>query len=128
MFAQLWFHIFLLNQTNFQSDLFVLKMLPSQVLPIWVRLELGLMALKKYCTLPRSSELEPHQIQLFVITRTCQSWQEGVLLLCWGYCWHNLNPINRVGKSSGASDTLYKPASNVIGKESGSQKVIGRID
>ena len=41
------------------------------MLPLWVRVDLVVMAMKGHSTLPRSSELEPHhQMQFCIISRT----------------------------------------------------------
>ena len=45
-------------------------MRPEQILPLWFRLDLGVMAMKGYFTLPRAPELESHHhIQFSVIPR-----------------------------------------------------------
>ena len=52
---------------------------PEQVLPLWVRVDLGVMAMKAYSTLPIFPELEPHyQVQFSVITRTFLWWAGGL--------------------------------------------------
>ena len=46
-------------------------MRPEQVLPFWVRVDLGVKAMKQYSTLHRPTELEPHhEIQFSVIPGT----------------------------------------------------------
>ena len=52
---------------------------PEKVLPLWVRVDLGVMAMKVYSTYLRAPELEPHhQMQFSVIPRTltehCLTW------------------------------------------------------
>ena len=42
-------------------------MRPQQVLPLKIKVDLGIMAMKGYSTLPRSPELEPHHQMLFSI-------------------------------------------------------------
>ena len=43
---------------------------PYQILPLLIKVKLGVMATKKYSTLPRSPELTPHHhIQFSVISR-----------------------------------------------------------
>ena len=45
---------------------------PKQVLPLLIRVDLGVMAIKGYSTLPRSQELEPYyQMQFSVISILC---------------------------------------------------------
>ena len=45
-------------------------MRPKQILPLWVRVDQAVMAMKRYSTLPRSLELEPHhKIQLIIIPK-----------------------------------------------------------
>ena len=53
--------------------------------PVWLRVDLGIMVMKRYFTLLKSSELEPHhQMQLNVILRALLF--EGVALpFCRGY-------------------------------------------
>ena len=44
---------------------------PQQVLPLWVRVDLEVMAIKGYSTLPKAPELElNHQMQYSIISRT----------------------------------------------------------
>ena len=53
---------------------------PKQAISIWLREELGVMALKGYSTFPKDPELEPqHQMQFSVIPRTLVG---GVLHFC----------------------------------------------
>ena len=43
----------------------------QKVLPLWVRVDQGVMAIKEYCTFFNAPELQPHhQIQCCVIPRT----------------------------------------------------------
>ena len=54
---------------------------PSQILPLWVRVDRGVMPMKRYSTLTRSQELEPqHQIKFRVILRTPHFFRWGVLI------------------------------------------------
>ena len=47
---------------------------PKQVLPFWVRVDLGIMTMKGFFTLSRSPEQEPfHQMQFSGIPRTPHS-------------------------------------------------------
>ena len=56
---------------NFQTDPFDRHMETSLVLPLRVRVELGIMAMKEYSPLLRAFELEPHYlVQYSVIQRT----------------------------------------------------------
>ena len=44
---------------------------PQQVLPIWVKVDLGVMATKRYSTFPKAPGLEPrHQMQFSVVSKT----------------------------------------------------------
>ncbi len=54
----MWLQVFLLNTNNFQTDLFDPYMKPKQVLPLWVREDLGVK--KGSSKLPRSLEMGPH--------------------------------------------------------------------
>ena len=66
----IWFHVFLSNTNDFQTDLFDPYMGPMQVLTRRVRVDPGLMAMKEYSILPKSLELKPHhQMQISVISR-----------------------------------------------------------
>ena len=42
----IWFQVFLTNTNNFQTDLFDSLMRPLQVLPLRVRVDLGVMTMK----------------------------------------------------------------------------------
>ena len=66
----------------------------EKVLPIKVRVNLGVMAIKRYILLPRSPEPKPHhQMQLSVIPRTPPFFPGGeVLLLCRKYSQCILKP------------------------------------
>ena len=65
-----WFHIFLSHITNFKMDLFDPLIRPEKILPFWVWVNLGVMAIKVLTTLPRSPELESHyQMLLSVISK-----------------------------------------------------------
>ena len=45
------------------------------MIPLWIRVELGVMAMQRYSILPRSTELKPpHQIQFSVIPKTPHFW------------------------------------------------------
>ena len=44
----IWFQVFISNTNNFQIDLFDVN--SKQVLPLPVRVDLGVMAVEKYCT------------------------------------------------------------------------------
>ena len=56
-------------------------MVPKQVLPLRVRVDLGVMAIKGYATHPRSPQLEPHyQMQFRIIPRTPLLWECLTLL------------------------------------------------
>ena len=70
----IFFHVVVLSNMNyFQTELFE----SSQVLQLRVRVELGVMSIKKY-----SPKQEPlYQMQLSVIPRTLLLWGRGVLLL-----------------------------------------------
>ena len=41
----------------------------SKVLPLWFRVDLGVMAKKRYSKLPRYSEQEPHYQMLFILKK-----------------------------------------------------------
>ena len=64
---------------NFQTDLFD----QEQVLPLWVRVDLGVMAMKSYSTLPESPEVESrYQMQFSVTPKTGLFLGGGILLFC----------------------------------------------
>ena len=44
----------------FLTDLLDPSIEAKQVLPLWVKVDLGVMAIKGYFTLPRSTELKSH--------------------------------------------------------------------
>ena len=56
---------------------------PKQMLPLQVRVDLGVMALKVFSTLTRSPELMPYQMQFSVIPRG------GSYADCWRCPWCN---------------------------------------
>ena len=48
---------------------------PYQVLPLWARVDLGVMTMKGYSTFPQISGLEPHhQMQFSVTSKTISIW------------------------------------------------------
>ena len=59
----IWFHITLSNTNNFQT--FGLTIGHEWVLPIEIRIDLGIMVMKRYPTLTGSPELEPHHPMKF---------------------------------------------------------------
>ena len=74
-----------------------------------ITVNLGIMAMKEYSTLPGSPELEPHyQMKSNVITET--SLLEGVLLFCWGvYGQHILSPNNTTVNETRVYACIYQP-------------------
>ena len=65
------YQVFLSNTNNLKIDLFDSEMGPQQVLPLWVRVDLGVMSIKWYSALTISLELEPYlQILFSIILRT----------------------------------------------------------
>ena len=57
---EIFLYTVLLNTNNFLIDLFFSLMELWQVLQFWVRVELEVIAMKEYSTLPNSSEKEPY--------------------------------------------------------------------
>ena len=67
---------------------------PKQVLPLWVKVDLGEIAMKRYFTLLRAPNLEPHHhMQFNVIPRT----SPYVLPFCKRFSQRILRPANREG-------------------------------
>ena len=72
---------------------------PYQVLTLCVKVNLRLMAMKEYSTLPRVLKLEPHHlIQFSVITRTPLFSGMDVLSLCREYSQTILSPTDKTLK------------------------------
>ena len=64
-----------------------------KILGLWVSLDLGVIAVKGYSTLPRSSGLEPHhRMQSSVIPRTSFIWMRGDLSPCGRFNQRILSP------------------------------------
>ena len=58
--AVMQFQVFLSNFINFQTDLVDLFLGTFHVLPLQVRLDKGVLAMKRYFTLPIFAKIEPH--------------------------------------------------------------------
>ena len=56
----IWFQVFLLNTNNFQTGLFGLHMEPQQIQSLLVKVDLGVMVMKRYFVFPRALEQEPY--------------------------------------------------------------------
>ena len=70
-----------------------------QVLLHQVREDLEVMAMRRYSTLLRILEQEPHhQIQFCVISRTLYSGRGSLILFCEGGTWYILTPVDMVIK------------------------------
>ena len=67
----------------------------KQVLPLQVRVDMGLMTIKGYSTFPRSQDLEPHHQMLFnIILRTILFWESMSYPSGRGYNQHILSLAN----------------------------------
>ena len=88
-------------QIIFKKDLFNPFNRPGQELTLWIRMDLGVMAMKGYSTLPKLPELKPyHQMQFSVISRTPLFFGGGeILSLCRGYSWYIESPVSRATES-----------------------------
>ena len=105
------------DQTNFLKHIYLTHRWDrNRCHHSWSEWDMGLMAMKRYSTLPRYPELESnHQMQFYVIHKTLLFLLGEVLLLCRGYSQHNLGPVDRARNmlkvwALGTSDTCINCA------------------